>query len=292
MRILATVSNMRSLAVVVDLRTREVGHIPVLPGFFDPTITERATCRPFGITWSPDELFIVNNRQLLAFGHDLTFSRTVPVRLQVNTHQLAYDAGRAWTVSPWTNSLIGVGADDTVEFDLAAQTVRPYVERDASSADDRWHYNSLLWHGDRLFVAAHGFGPASFINVYDRATFRLVDVHPNAGHSIHGLARRDGELFWISTKTKEIRSDRGRRLRLPRAGFARGFAMTDDHFIVGVSVPSPRDKRHRGDSWIQVIDHRDGRLVEEVSLPGTGNLNDLRLLDAPDHAHPVPPFWP
>lgn len=39
----------------------------------------------------------------------------------------------------------------------------------------------------------------------------------------------------------------------------------------------------------QVIDHRDGRLVKEV---GGGNVNDLRLLDGHDHAHPVLPFWP
>src|SRR5207237_16699 len=107
MRILATVSDMKHLGIVLDLESGETKTIPVRPEFIDLTVAGRPPCRPFGITWSPHELFMVNNRQLLVFDKQLNFLRTSATRLQVNMHQLAYRAERVWAVSPWTNSLIG-----------------------------------------------------------------------------------------------------------------------------------------------------------------------------------------
>lgn len=295
MRILATISDMTRLALVLDLESGATRSIPVRPEFFDPTVEGRPPCRPFGITWNRDELFIANNRQLLVYNRQLYYLRTLPTPLQINVHQLAYHADRVWAVSPWTNSLIGVdptSAADAVEFDLFDQTVRPYVPRDASEDDDKKHFNSLLWAGGHLFVAAHNFGRASFINRYDEATLRLDDVQRDVGSSVHGLAIDAGELFWLSTNTGEIRSSRGYCHRLSREGYVRGLAMTREHFIVATSEFLSRDKRSAGDSWVQVIDRQRSVAVSEFHLPDTGSINDLRLLDEYDYAHLVEQFWP
>ena len=92
--------------------------------------------------------------------------------------------------------------------------------------------------------------------------------------------------------TEEIRSDAGYRLPLTRSGYARGFAMTDQYFIVAISEFLVRDERHGGDSWIHVIDRVDGTVVNEVHLSDTGSINDLRLLDEYDYGHGVSPLWP
>ena len=76
MRILVTVSDMKRLALVIDLESGKIDSIPVDPAFIDPDIVGRAHCRPFGITWSQHELFIANNRQLLVFDKQLGFLRT------------------------------------------------------------------------------------------------------------------------------------------------------------------------------------------------------------------------
>src|SRR3954447_11405323 len=117
-----------------------------------------------------------------------------------------------------------------------------------------------------------------------------MTLHRNVGHSIHGLARRNDELFWISTGTHEIRSDKGYCYRLQREGFARGFAMSESYFIIGASEAVPRRERHRGNSLIQLIDRSRGVVVSEVPLQGTGAINDLRLLDEYDYAHGIKPF--
>jgi hypothetical protein len=295
MRILATISDMTRLGIVLDLESGAMRTIPVRPEFLDPTVEGRPACRPFGITWSADELFIANNRQLLVFNKQLYYQRSLPTPLQINTHQLAYHAACVWAVSPWTNSLIGVypSSDvDAVEFDLFDQTLRPYVPRDASEDDDKRHFNSLLWADGHLFVAAHNFGRSSFINRYDEATLRLDYVQRDAGSSIHGLALYADELFWLSTNTGEVRSSLGYSHRLSRQGYVRGFAMTREHFIVATSEFLSRDKRSAGDSWIQVIDRQRSTAVREFHLPDTGSINDLRLLDEYDYAHRVEQFWP
>ena len=233
------------------MRRRHV--IDTRPEFFDATITGRAACRPFGITWDARELFIVNNRQLLVFNSELQFQRISGTSLQINMHQIAFWTDKVWAVSPWTNSIIGVSprmSGQAVELDLTSSRVRAYKERDGRESDDKCHFNSLLWADGHLFVGAHAFGGPSFIFRYDASSLRLEDVYRGVGSSIHGLARYQDELFWISTKTCEIRSDAGYRLPLTRLGYARGFAMTKHHFVVAISELLSRGQRHAGGSSI------------------------------------------
>lgn len=294
MRVLVTVCDMTRVGIVVDLESGETRTIPGRPEFIDSTVVGRAACRPFGITWNQHELFIANNRQLLVFNKQLDFVRILPDRLQINVHQSAYSMGRVWTVSPWTNSLIGISRDSDagpIEFDLASQDMRPYVEREGIETDDIHHYNSLLWSDGYLFVAAHCFGNASFINQYDADTWRLCKTYRDVGASIHNLACYQGELYWISTGTREIRSNSAYSYRLSRRAYVRGLAMTEEYFIVAISELLARGERHAGDSWIQVIDRIRGAAVREIYLADTGSINDLRLLDKYDYAHCVQPFW-
>jgi hypothetical protein len=295
MIIFATVCDMVRVGVILDLETGATSSIPCRPEFADPTVVNRARCRPFGITWNDDEFFVANNRQLLVFDRALSYLRTDETPLQVNTHQLAYHEKTVWVASPWTNSLIGAPLDacaEAVEFDPFAQALKPYVVRNAHEKDDVSHINSLLWTNGCLFVAAHNLGKPSFILIYDSATFRLRTMQYDIGSSIHGLAYCEGELYWISTKTNEVRSDKGFRLSLTRQGFARGLALTKEHIIIAISEHRSRHDRTGGDSWVHVIDRQRKELVCEYHLPGTGSINDLRLLDEYDYAHCIEPFWP
>jgi hypothetical protein len=293
-RILVTISDMIRVGIILDLKSGKMSSIPVRPEFIDRDPDGAFPCRPFGITWSSDELYIANHRQLLVFNRELKFLRIVTPPLQVNIHQLAYNSGCVWAVSPRTNSLIGVypGANATaVEFKLLLQKVIPYTPRQAKESEDKHHFNSLLWADGYLFVAAHNFGYPSFINCYEEATLYLEYTQCNVGFSVHGLAIYKGELFWISTQTSQVRSNQGYSQQLLKQGYGRGFAMTDQYFIVAISEFLHRDKRRSGDSWIQVIDRQHKTVVAEFHLYNTGSISDLRLLDTYDYAHCIDPFW-
>ena len=257
MKLIATVSDANRVGVVVDVETAAVVDIPARPEFFDESIKNRPSFRPFGITWMGTECFIANNRQLIVFDRALNFTRIDDTPLQGNVHQLARGNGRIWAVSPWTNSLIGVSPDAkglgrAVEFHAFRQKVEQYDCREASESDDEYHINSLLWAEGQLYVVAHNFGP-SFILRYAAETMKLSGMHVDVGLAVHGLARYDDELFWISTQTFEVRSSNGYRIDLPNPGFARGFAMSDDFIIVATSEHRvSRADRRNGDSSIHV----------------------------------------
>jgi hypothetical protein len=292
MKILATISDMSRVAILVDASTGRTSVIPGRRRFLDDTISNHAPIRPFGITWTNNELFIGNHRQLLVFDEDLRYKRTEPTRLQINTHQLARNGDRIWAVSTRSDSLIGIRPTETdaLEFDLIAHCARPYSAADSERRTDTHHFNSLLWCAGHLYVAAHNRGTPSFINEYD-AEFRLLSVQKDAGYAIHGLAFCDDQLFWVSTGTSEIRSSRGYALRLPREGFPRGFAVTERFFVVATSERMDREMRVTGNSWIEIFDRHNGKRVSYFSLPDTGSINDLRILDEYDFAHGIKPFW-
>lgn len=294
MKALVTVSDMDRIALVVDLESGEVVHVVESRAeFFDFSISDRAPCRPFGITWHDGCVYISNNRQLLVYGRDLEFVRMMPLSLQINTHQASYHDGRVWVVSPWTNSVIGVPLEEgrrAVELDLMEHCLRDYLERVEIEENDSHHFNSLLWADGMLYIAAHAHGEESFIYQYNSSDFRLERVHHGAGYSMHGLAKHRDYLYWISTETGEIRGSSGLKLPITRMGYGRGLAVTEHHFIVAVSERLSRGARHTGDSWIQVIDRESHAVLREVHLYSTGSINDLRLLDEHDYGHRIDPW--
>jgi hypothetical protein len=320
LKILATISDTARLAVVLDLLSGATREIPSHPSFYDATVKGRTACRSFGITWCEDELFIVNNRKLLVFNNQLEYVRTEVTPLQVNMHQLSYHAKRVWAVSPWTNSLIGIvpasrmsspegpaPRDFYPSFDLTGGNASEFEQAPLElhliegnldlyhprnePENDTYHFNSLLWAEEYLFIAAHCFLQPSFILRCHTTSLRLDTVKENAGFSIHGLAMDGDELFWISTNTSEIRSSHGVVFPIFRNGYARGLAMTRDYFVVAISETLPREQREGGDSWIQVMERQSGDVVAEYHLRDTGNINDLRLLDEHDYAHGMKPFY-
>jgi hypothetical protein len=113
----------------------------------------------------------------------------------------------------------------------------------------------------------------------------------NVGAAIHGLAYHQRELFWLSTNTGEIRSSKGLMLPLLRRGYARGFAMTPEFFIVAISDYLSRPQRVTGNSWVQLIDRKSSKVIQEYHLLDTGSINDLRILDQYDFGHWIPPIW-
>lgn len=179
---------------------------------------------------------------------------------------------------------------DAVEFDLVTRKLGQYTPRDSDSKD-RHHFNSLLSVGGRMYVAAHNAGHPSFISTYDALTFQPGESLGAVGKSIHGLAYDRGELFGLSSADRELRSNRGLRLTIANKGFPRGFAVTRDLFIVGVSEIRNRGERMRGDSWLYIICRHSNSVLHTIQLPDTGGINDLRLLDAFDFAHARPPLW-
>jgi hypothetical protein len=182
------------------------------------------------------------------------------------------------------------GLNAPQELDPLTGQIKIIGRRDLNQNSDTYHFNGLLWTKDRLFVTAHAFGEGSFILEIDGSSLQIVRRLDNVGSMIHGIGCHDRQLFWLSSGTEEICSSYGLRHRLNRSGFARGLAITQNSFVVGISERKSRDDRLDGNSWIQVISRRSLELEAEFFIKNTGSLNDLRVCDEFDYAHWQEPF--
>ncbi len=288
MRIVATISNREKIAVIINVDGRVVDHIPADASFFDRNVKGRDACRPFGITWDLESLYIINNSQLLEYGFDFRLKARHDHVLHTNCHQAVMRDGLLWVASPWTNTIFCVcPARAAVIWELnplAGRMARPET-RDPNQNSDLYHFNGLLWAEERLFVTAHAFGPRSFILELDGRSHQLVRRFDNVGSMIHGIGYQDNQLFWLSSGTGELCSSQGLRHPLSRSGFARGLALSKETFVVGISERRSRDERFSGHSWIQLIDRRSLELVNEFFIEDAGSINELRLCDVFDYAH-------
>ena len=293
MLIIATISDMRRMFIVLDSESGEVTSTSTRPEFFHARPDGAFPCRPFGITWNDEQLLVANHTQILAFGRNLRYLRTIGSSLQINIHQIAWHEERVWAVSPRTNSLISCSLNsnvDSYEFDLVDQKTLRYIPRFAAEHSDIFHFNSILFTDEHLIVSAHNFNNPSFINCYNKQALHLDFTYYGVGTHIHGLAKFQNELFWLDTGSSRIRSSKNASHLLTRKGYCRGFGVTEQYFVVGISETFQRDGRRLGDSWIQIIERESGDLLREFHIIDSGGINDLRLLDVFDYAHGVQPF--
>jgi hypothetical protein len=181
-------------------------------------------------------------------------------------------------VSSLTNSVHWIATDG-----------RELRRRLLPGAGDSWHVNSLIWAQQRLYAAAFGdferhrewkahFGDARGV-VFDLESGepllnglecphhpRLVDGGWVICDSLPGrLLRVDPETGLVSDM-------------LELAGFTRGIAITDDHFLVGESPRTRAGERAPTPASVAVVDRRRWRLVDRIEVFAC-EIYDLVLVD-------------
>jgi hypothetical protein len=284
MKLIVTPSHPQLALVLVDLDRRELTRIAATPGQAVPRWRDHTAPahRPFGITWDDDTLYVTNRHHLLAFDRSLRYVGVASPDLCDNPHQIVWDAGHLYVASPSR----GVLRLDGPPFGRA-QVVVPL-----SAAH---HCNSLLFHGDRAYVLSHNLGRRpSEVLIYDRRSWTLVDRIETRALSAHNLCVEAGGITTLDTDGRSglVRND-GTTIALAaeRSRFLRGLAVSERFYVAGVSPRTERVYRGLGTSVLMTICRQTNRVVDELSLPDIGAINDLRLIDCADAAHNVAPFW-
>jgi hypothetical protein len=182
---------------------------------------------------------------------------------------------------------------------------RPNTYQEAGLTEARWdrlspeqaigdHLNSVFLRGDRLFVIAHRHSKGSALGTFSYPELELLSIEPlDARTGLHNI--------WITGEGQRIscHSDAGSLIDLDAraalwesgaGGFTRGLAAGDDFVVVGDSRKSGRDLRRSSMSGLWLLDRRTWRTVDYICLGPFGCVNEVRLLDVPDHAHHGIPF--
>jgi len=157
------------------------------------------------------------------------------------------------------------------------------------------HFNSVHRSGERVYVVAHNHERPSAVHELTWPELEPVRVHTTrAGwaHNVwigeHGMVvcdSKDGSLLAV---------EQDRTLWRPNEPnvITRGLAVTPEHLYVGRSGYGSRGERVRNDGGVWMVERKTLRTVASFRFPGSGCVNDLRVLNAPDECHTSTPFDP
>ena len=156
------------------------------------------------------------------------------------------------------------------------------------------HLNSLFLKDESLWIVAHNHDRGSELLQCSWPDMKLVDVQPTMALMAHNI--------WITDEGQRILCDSMRASvcdaqsgdvlwKSPDENVVtRGLAAHRDQVFVGQSKIGKREERVHRESRIWVVDRKSWRTLDSISLPGSGNLHELRIVDQPDLCHHGQPF--
>jgi hypothetical protein len=149
------------------------------------------------------------------------------------------------------------------------------------------HLNSAFYDRDnrRVSLVAHNLtahtARSSDLVTYDPLTGKH-SVQRTEGHSVHNVFAGNNEIIYCDSNNR--RFVRNGQTIFETDKLLRGLSITDDRMYVGGSdVDFENSRRSSSDAAIYVLD-KDGRLQGTISIPGVGNLYEIRQLSSHDYA--------
>lgn len=257
-------------------------YIKKLPVHVDETVKFRPLCRPFGMTWSDDTFYLVNNKRIHTYNKDFEYQHTIVSDLPENSHQMVHHNNYLYVASPAVNCV--------VQVDLDMLTKRYYDVGllkwiDEPFGGDETHVNSLTIHGDKMYVNMHNNLLPSYITVHRLEDFKAIDLVDLGAGKAHNIAVIADNCYTLDTAGGRILGPNVDQHIASGLWFLRGFCATDTHFVIGVSS---FDKTYRyGMSKIVTIDRRTN---EQSEISVSGDISDVRILDEFDYAHGLRQF--
>lgn len=146
-----------------------------------------------------------------------------------------------------------------------------------SSSPDQYHFNTVAFEGEFVWVLAHRRGPSWLMAfpIEDAMAGRTVEPVKKLtlGEQAHNIWRQpDGELCTCSSIQGLLLGESG--WRHETGGFPRGVAQTDAGWAVGISALKERKDRDFSDASLKLYNH-NWRLYADLVLPNVGMVLDI-----------------
>lgn len=155
------------------------------------------------------------------------------------------------------------------------------------------HFNSVHRHGDRVYVVSHNHERLSAVHELTWPALEPVRVHESRASWAHNVWIGEHGMVVCDSKDGSLLAvEQGRTLWRPNEAnvITRGLAVTPEHIYVGRSSYGTRGERVRNDGGVWMVERKTLRTVASFLFRGSGCVNDLRVLNAPDECHGKTPF--
>ncbi len=216
-------------------------------------------------------------------------------------HQIRYQQEALWMVSPREPHVIAVelGAPDQIWRMNLDRFIPAHLQHPPRPGHhgDIWHFNSLHFPGDALWILAHNWEYGAFALEFENAPLKdffrapkLRRVIENLGHQSHDVYD-DGNGIWlldsggsylIHACSSQVESWPLQLDGFP-ASFPRGLAADAQRLFIGCGTnQEQRALRQCGESHILILDRDNMELTGVVELGKVGDVCDLLLIEPAD----------
>ena len=291
MKLIMTPSVESLTLALYDTDTNETMLVPSTPDQFNTDVDDsRPIHRPYGISWSQDNIFVASRKNLLVYDNQLDAVEVVRNIFDENSHSIFYRNGKI--------ACAMVRKECVAFYDVATGEIEMYHPQ-------------------------HGWGDDFPITENGNYTFRLNALGEKDGviyYLLYNKITADRELHGINTETRQpivplvFRCDsahahgvmirRGTYLTFNHSGLLQGL----EHPVLQVQVPAGYKARgmagddivwagayHLWDytgtgSYINVYDISQGwehnaSPAKTRYVEGVGSINDMRRIDGVDFCH-------
>lgn len=211
-------------------------------------------------------------------------------------HQVRFHDGLLWLVNGRHPELLAIapGSRAVVGQVPLARLVPPDLEHEppADHAEDCYHFNSLHFASDRLFVLAHNWDRGSFVMEFayeDAPSFlqrpELLRVHRGLGAQSHNILTDGSTLYVLDSAHGRLVTSDGRACDLSGASdqrsYLRGLAVNHRFLFVAHGYYSDdRAGRLCCPCFVSVLERETLRVVEQLEVGPHGNPCELLLLQS------------
>jgi hypothetical protein len=205
-------------------------------------------------------------------------------------HQIEWADDRLLVVDTGRERLSVYAADGSLIRDVALGD-RPWDR--GPGAQLGHHFNSVHRNGDRVWIVAHNHNRPSEVWELTWPELEIVEVHVTRTAWAHNVW--DGALGLVicdsrSGRLHEVRSRETVWAAQDDGIITRGLAVDAHHLFIGHSEFGGRGERQVNDGGVWMVDRATLDIIELFRFPGSGCVNEIRLLDAPDECHNSEPF--
>lgn len=150
------------------------------------------------------------------------------------------------------------------------------------------HFNSVHLFQERVWVVAHNHTLPSVLWELSWPSLEVMNKIQTGASWAHNI--------WVGNLGKVICDSKHGSLYEVDSGetiwkadeqpiVSRGLAVTNDYIFVGCSEYGDRGARKWNNGGLWIIDRHSLKTIDKVIFPGSGCVNEIRLIDEPDECH-------
>lgn len=239
----------------------------------------------YGITQKNGTIVLSHSGGHLSFFHKNTPDPQFTINHLIQPHQIEWVDDKILVTNTGKNCLSVFDENGNLYRDIYFNEIR-WDDKNKGRLGN--HFNSVHRKNDRVYVVSHNYSRPSEVWVLAWPELEVIETIVTKTAWAHNVWVSDLGIVICNSKfgsLHEVQSgetiwDSGQKNVMTR-----GLAVSDEYVFVGRSMYSERKTRSWKTGGLWIIDRKTWKTLDAFTFPGSGDVQEIRLIDTPDECH-------